>query len=88
MPKLDNDFREYFERKEEREKVLAKCNLVSLQRRLCVTRPANHIFTQATECSILNANTPKQHETLIKSKGQSSSAASSSATLDAFVTAM
>ena len=25
MPKLDNDFREYFERKEEGEKVLAKC---------------------------------------------------------------
>ena len=25
MPKLDNDFREYFERKEEGEEVLAKC---------------------------------------------------------------
>ena len=25
MPKLDNDFREYFEKREEGEKVLAKC---------------------------------------------------------------
>ena len=31
---------------------------------------------------------PEQHETLIKSKGRSSSAASSSATLNAFVTVM
>ena len=31
---------------------------------------------------------PEQHETLIKLKGRSSSAASSSATLDAFITVM
>ena len=55
-----------------------------MQRHLCLTKQANSIFTQAT----LNANTPEQHETLIKSKGRPSSAASSSATLDAFVTVM
>ena len=74
-------------RKKER-KFLQSASLVSLQRRLCLTRQANPIFTLATQCSILNANTPEQNETLIKSKGRSSSAASSSATLDAFVTVM
>ena len=48
MPKLDNDFREYFERKEEGEKFLQSASLVSLQRRLCLTRQANPIFIQAT----------------------------------------
>ena len=47
MPKLDNDFREYFERKEEG-KFLQSAGLVSLQRRLYLTRQANPIFTQAT----------------------------------------
>ena len=88
MPNLDNDFRKYFERKEEGKKFLRSACLVSLQRHLCLTKQANPIFTQATYCSILNANTPEQHETLIKSKGRSSSSASSSATLDAFVTEM
>ena len=49
MPKLDDNFREYFERKEEKEKkFLRSPSLVSLQRRLRLTRQANPIFTQAT----------------------------------------
>ena len=49
MPKLNDDFREYFKRKEEKEKkFLQSASLVSLQRRLCLTRQANPIFTQAT----------------------------------------
>ena len=45
MPKLDNDFRKYFERKEEGEKVLAKCKSCKFAATPCLTRQANPIFT-------------------------------------------
>ena len=44
MPKLDNDFHEYFERKEEGEKV-AKCKSCKFAATPCLTRQVNPIFT-------------------------------------------
>ena len=88
MPKLDNEFREYFERKEEREKVLAKCKSCKFAATPVPNMTGKSYFHSGNLMQHLKRKHPKQHETLIKSKRWSSSAASSSATLDAFVTIM
>ena len=86
MPKLDNDFREYFKRKEEGEKVLAKCKSCKFAVTPVPNKSGKSYFHSGNLRQHLKRKHPEQHETLIKSKGRSSSAASSSATLDAFVT--
>ena len=80
--------------RKKKRKFLQSASLVSLQRRLCLTRQANPVPNKTGKSYFHSGNLrqhskrkhPEQHETLIKSKGRSSSAASSSVTLDAFVT--
>ena len=86
MPKLDNDFRECFERKEEEEKILAKCKSCKFAATPVLNKTGKSYFHSGNLRQHPKCKHPEQHETLIKSKGRSSSAASSSATLDAFVT--
>ena len=88
MPKLDNDLREFFERKEEREKVLAKCKFCKFAATPVPNKTGKSYSHTGNLTQHLKCKHPEQHETLIKSKRRSSSAASSSTTLDAFVTVM
>ena len=80
MPKLDNDFREYFERKEEGEKVFAMCKSCKFAATPVPNKTGKSYFHSGNLTQHLKRKHPEQHETLIKSKGRLSSAASSSAT--------
>ena len=88
MPKLDNDLREFFKREEEGEKVLAKCKFCKFAATPVPNKTGKSYFYTGNLTQHLKRKHPEQHETLIKSKHRSSSAASSSATLDAFITVM
>ena len=84
---VGNDFREYFERKEG-DKILAKCKSCKFAGTPVPNKTGKSYLHSGNLRQHLTRKHREQHKTLIKSKGRSSSAAPSSATLDAFVTVM